>query len=133
MHNFFCQSYSDLDEAYSLIIDDDGRVAYAYLLENKEIVGDVWLYNRELAPDAVDWEEGYLPYINPSAFIKTDIVDAVQNETEVNLIWAVKNDMMEVKIFIREVLFACVKPGDFPGFSTMVIKDGPLAKVYEWP
>ena len=31
---------------YSAVFEDDGKVAYAYLLDDGRIVADVWLYNR---------------------------------------------------------------------------------------
>jgi hypothetical protein len=37
-----------------VVLEDDGRVAYAYLLERDAIVADVWLYN--IGEDPVDWQ-----------------------------------------------------------------------------
>ena len=37
--------YDEPDGGRSVVLEDDGRVAYAYLLEKDTIVSDVWLYN----------------------------------------------------------------------------------------
>ena len=53
------------DPRYSVVIEDDGRVAYAYLLHDDEIVGDVWLYNHGPAPAEPEWrspDAGVSPY-----------------------------------------------------------------------
>ena len=37
---------ADSQTGYAVVIDDDGRAAYAYLRDpQRRIVGDVWLYN----------------------------------------------------------------------------------------
>ena len=43
--------------AFTLTVDDDGKVAYAYLKKEKKILGDVWLYNRCPAPDEKEWQD----------------------------------------------------------------------------
>ena len=42
---------------YKLTFDDDGKVAYAYLKRDKNIVGDVWLYNRCPTPEQPEWTD----------------------------------------------------------------------------
>ncbi len=41
----------------SVLLEDDGSVAYAYLLEGDMITGDVWLYNVGEAPETVNWRD----------------------------------------------------------------------------
>ncbi len=133
MNNFYYQTFCDFDNSYSIIIEDDGRVAYAYLLKDEDIIADVWLYNHELAPAVANWEESDVPFINATIFIKAEAyANPIQNENELDFKWALANEIIVVSIYINGILIACLKPGDFPGFSTMVVKDGPLAKVYEF-
>jgi len=50
---------------------DDGRVCYAYFLSPaREIVGDLWLYNRCETPADPEWtnREG-APYANPQGYV----------------------------------------------------------------
>lgn len=42
----FEESTSD-DPRYSAVFEDDGEVAFGYLLLNGDIIADVWLYNHE--------------------------------------------------------------------------------------
>jgi len=52
---------------YSAIFEDDGKVAYAYRLDNGKIVADVWLYNRAVAPEAPEWRDrSKAPFFEPS-------------------------------------------------------------------
>src|SRR4030095_4225145 len=56
--------------AYRLTFEDDGKVAYAYLLWKDDIVGDVWLYNRCPTPDIPEWtDRTRIPFANPREFV----------------------------------------------------------------
>lgn len=132
MSNFFSQWFCDFNTSYSLVIEEDGRVAYAYLMNEEDIIGDIWLYNQQSTPIKVNWEEiDDMPFLNPEEYVKVNIPPVV-NEDEIRLQW-VPNDsdnlVKEVDIFIRQKLVAKLSPGSTPGWSTVVIKDGPLAKV----
>ena len=43
MAEFFDQFFYNETDKHSLIIDDNGKVSYAYLLAGEEIIADVWL------------------------------------------------------------------------------------------
>lgn len=58
MEGKFFIKYEWVDKEHFLIIEDNGRVAYAYLLKNEKIIGDVWLYNRCVSPKKNWMEEG---------------------------------------------------------------------------
>jgi hypothetical protein len=48
---------------WEVIVEDDDRVAYAYLVREGRILADVWLYNRMPAPwrlSTTDWPVGQL-------------------------------------------------------------------------
>ena len=82
MTNFYDQFYCDKCNEYSIVIDDDGRVCYAYLLSNKKIIGDVWLYNKSQAPMHTDWNnKNEMPFLNPIEFVLSgnEIPVATQN------------------------------------------------------
>jgi hypothetical protein len=55
----------EFDSNYSVLIEDDGRVAYAYLMEYGDVISDVWLYNHTQAIKVVDWNNQQMPYLNP--------------------------------------------------------------------
>jgi hypothetical protein len=133
MTDFFSQIFCDFDPIYSVIIDDDGRVAYAYLYEEEKIVGDIWLYNRAMAPTQTIWNEEDVPFLNPSEFIDERIVvEPVTNKSEITCEWKMSpaNELLEVLILLRGNAFAKLAPGSKPGWSSIVKKDGPLAKIF---
>lgn len=117
-----------LKPEYSILIEDDGKVCYAYLYINNKIVGDVWLYNKIESPIVAEWQSpDNLPFLNPIEFIK-DNIKSFNDETDVIVDWNSESKVFAM-IYISTRLIAKLTEGDFPGNSTLVIKDGPLARV----
>lgn len=119
---------------YSTIFDDDGRVAYAYLLdESGSIVGDVWLYNRCSTPVEPEWKNPEnMPFANPQAYVNSathDAFQAVDTISDVSVDWGEESGRVKANILVRNKLFATLMEGAKPGWSVFVGKDGPLAKV----
>lgn len=132
MGELFLQIFNDSNSVYSVIIEDDNRVAYAYLLKGDVVIGDVWLYNQIEAPLNQEWKVQDMPFVNPLKFIKTDISTLpINSANEVSCKWCEAIDgEIEVVISIRNSIIAKISPGSNPGWSTIVSQDGPLAKVY---
>jgi len=133
MSQFLTQIPCEFDAAYSVLIEDDGRVAYAYLLEYGDVIGDVWLYNQELAPLDSNWFNQQTPYLNPAEYLAENAaIKPIKNETEMRCEWlASANDgSIEVGISIRDRFIAQISSGSKPGWSVLVVKNGPLAHVY---
>jgi len=133
MSQFLTQISCEFDEAYSLLIEDDGRVAYAYLLEYGDVIGDVWLYNQASAPADSNWFDQQTPYLNPAEYLTKDAaIKHINNENEIRCEWLASADdgSIEVGIYIRDKFIAQVSSGSKPGWSILVMKDGPLALVY---
>ncbi|WP_375157246.1 hypothetical protein [Bradyrhizobium sp. RDT46] len=67
---FVAKFVSPFDES-AVIIEDDGKVAYAYMLDrNGKICSDVWLYNRCPAPIEPEWHDAAnLPFANPASLV----------------------------------------------------------------
>ena len=130
---FFNQYFNPKNNSYSIIIEDDGRVAYAYLLEKESIIGDVWLYNRATTPEETDWQnKADLPFLNPREYIRfSSKIEHLSEFSDVKIQWFDLGDNVEIsaKIFINEKMIAILKGGHKPGWSSMVKKDGPLAKM----
>lgn len=126
--SYFKEFLHDLKPEYSVMIEDDDKVCYAYLLIHNEIVGDVWLYNTIKSPVEAEWHSpDNLPFLNPIEFIKENI-EPFDDETNININWNSENKVV-AQIYISNRLIARLSEGDFPGGSSLVIKDGPLAKV----
>ncbi|WLQ14314.1 hypothetical protein O5O45_31850 [Hahella aquimaris] len=58
------------ESGYSVVIEDDGRVAHGYMLNQTEkIVSDVWLYNRCESPSEPEWTNPEnMPFANSASF-----------------------------------------------------------------
>ncbi|MFD2967200.1 hypothetical protein [Sphingobacterium bambusae] len=129
---YFKQYINNELPLFSVIIEDDGKVCYAYLVEGKElIISDVWLYNSLKTPETVDWSnESDLPFENPHMFVKINM-PPVDEETLVEVRWAVHQENVSAEIYFSNMFVAKLEKGAFPGWSTLVKKDSPLALVYE--
>ncbi|QUJ67380.1 hypothetical protein KDD30_15295 [Photobacterium sp. GJ3] len=108
--------FIDNRTGYSTIFDDDGRVAYAYLLdETDSIVGDVWLYNRCSTPVEPEWKEPEnMPFANPQAYVNGithDVFQVVDTISDVNVVWGNESGRVKVNILIHDELFATLIEG----------------------
>src|SRR5689334_14103846 len=67
----FIAKFPSIDSGKSGVIEDDGRVGYAYLLGAEgRICGDVWLCNRCPAPKEPEWSDREkAPYANPESYV----------------------------------------------------------------
>ncbi len=131
MTEFFLNITCPQNGRYSVVIEDDGRVAYAYLRDGEDIIGDIWLYNQSPSHLETKWEfDDENPFLNPQEFIKENIAPLL-NGDEVDLTWRLSDDeaLQEVEVIIRNKLIVKLWPGSCPGYSNFVIKDGPLGKV----
>lgn len=131
---FYYQFISDHCSQYSIIIEEDGKVCYAYLLFEKNIIGDVWLYNQEPTPTDVPWRsKENMPFLNPMGFAKeTNEIPTIEDESEVRIEWKFLNgecSFGQADILVRGKLVAVLKENSKPGWSLNAKNDGPLARV----
>lgn len=130
MGEYFQQIFCPDDPEFSLVLEDDGKVAYAYLLKNKKIIADVWLYNQG-DPKKEDYSNPQnLPFLNPSRFINDTPLSSLNNamEEDINVSWELRKNGLTVKVEIFKTLTIVLKEGVEVGWSNMVNKDGPFAK-----
>jgi len=114
---------------HAAVFEDDGKVAYAYLLEEGRIVADVWLYNRAAAPETPEWRDPTAaPFANPRGFASDEHFAPVADESEVEFSWSDGPDEQTVlRVIIRGEYHARLVPGSKPGWCRLAIKNGPLA------
>lgn len=120
------------DAGPSVVIEDDGRVGYAYFLsKGGAIVGDVWLYNRCKAPLSPEWiDRNKMPFANPTGFSNEDnIFEPPDAPGELDIRWSNSPSGPCARIYLRGLLIAELAEGLKPGFALAALKDGPLAMV----
>jgi len=133
MSVFIVRIVCEFDNHYSVKIQDDGRVAYAYLYEGEDVVGDVWLYNQQAPPATSFWLPEDMPFLNPREYLADNAsIKPITDESQVRCEWNESKDdgLIEAGIYIRDKFIASVAVGAKPGWSVLVAKDGPLAYVY---
>ncbi len=92
-------SMKDPESDLEAVFEDDGRVAYAHVVKDKRIMGDVWVYNRAPAPAQPEWtDRERAPFLNPRDYVTDDVA-------------------------------AKLGAGMRPGFAALARRDGPLARV----
>ncbi|MGJ5205643.1 hypothetical protein [Bradyrhizobium sp. HKCCYLR20261] len=130
MNEGFLREFVSPDGSATIVVEDDGRVAYAYWLDaSGSICGDVWLYNRCPAPQQPEWHDREAaPYANPAAFIDPTVkFSPPSSATSISVDWDSPGSEMSASIRVSEVLLAKLTQGSKPGWSRLVAKDGPLA------
>lgn len=127
--------YTHAETGCSLIIDDDGRVAYAYLREPEgEIIGDVWLYNRVPTPAVADWSNPLdAPFPNAATHAKALDQALPGSEDDLSVEWTVDGELLLADVYLRGVLLARLSPGAAPGWNVLATQRGPCALPLEAP
>ena len=119
------------NDRYFVAIEDDGRVAYAYLHDQNEeelIVGDVWLYNCDEAPDAPEWTNPKnLPFSNPKEYAQDNDRGPILQPGDVRITWETSSAECIAHVVIHGTPWAIIKPNSKPGWCRLATKPGPLA------
>ncbi len=131
MTNDFTGLYAEFGDAegmYSVVIEDDGRVAYAYLFDaDGDICADVWLYNRCAAPELPEWTgpDG-APFANPASFVAGEARFTLpRSHDDIGVAW-----LGEIaQVLVHDQVIATLWDGSKPGRALQAKVDGPLANV----
>lgn len=114
-----------------LIVEDNGKVAHAYMCETSgKLLGVVWLWNHGPPPDDFEGVRGE-PVRNPKRYLIAwgDPVPESGDEIKVNFM--IKDGVPDCAIYVRDRLLASVSKGSFPGRNVNVAVENDLAK--PWP
>ncbi|WP_426792349.1 hypothetical protein [Sphingobacterium sp. WOUb80] len=126
--SYFKQFFCDIQPEFSVIIDDDDKVCYGYLYRGKKIVGDIWLYNNVQTPEEPEWHtKENLPFLNPLEFVRENL-EPFREDTRVEVNWCEDNGIV-ASIYVVGRIIAKLREGACPGWSKVVSKEGPLAKL----
>lgn len=116
----------------TVTVDDDGRVAYAYLRLGDEVLGDVWLYNRGPSPAAVDWTDAaQAPFPNPRSHARELPWAPARRASDFSVEWTVDGELLLADVKLRGVLLGRLSPGSQPGWASLATQDGPCAQVLD--
>lgn len=124
---------TDEKSGYAVVFEDDGRVAYGYLLDPKgKIVGDTWLYNRCETPEKPEWTDlENAPFANSAEYVNIhdEFIPVNDFFSEVNAEFEIQEDSkIRANILIRGDLFGVLEEGANPGWARLAKKDGPAAR-----
>jgi hypothetical protein len=106
------------------VIEDDGRVAYAYLLEREKIVTDVWLYNVAPTPSRPAWNDPReMPFLNAPPYCAPHDL-RITKDTPIQTRWSIEG----VELIVDGTLLARLARDVRPGWSRFARRAGPCAK-----
>lgn len=117
---------------YSVVFEDDGRVGYAYLIDDTEsICGDVWLYNRATAPAEPEWHNAdNAPFLNPERYVSSELAfDLPRSEDDINIRFNSEANTWSAEIYIGRHIAGRLTDGAKPGWAVLAKETGPLAQV----
>jgi hypothetical protein len=129
MTEFFNQYFYEKDNKYSVIIEDNGLVSYAYLLFNDEVIGDVWINNKTNdSSKQVDFTDvSQMPFMNPIENISNIYMNISINYNNIGLHWRLSSNKIKVLIFLESEIIVALEDGAKPGWSNIVINNSPVA------
>lgn len=108
---------------YSLVIDEEKEVCYAYLKENGRVVAHVWIYNRGDSPEEFTWKsKGQAPpFKNSKEYVAKINFLLPQSEDAFAVEWTGKTSKGSViaRVFINEIYVADFISGNKVGRSLL--------------
>lgn len=112
----------------AVVVEDDGRAAYAYLILDGDLSGDVWLYNVGVDPETVNFkDQDEMPFPNPGRFCASPRLPRLLETSQLHCDW----DARGVLLSVDGVPWARLEAGSKPGWSRGAAIAGPLAKPME--
>src|SRR5262245_3824854 len=113
-HNSLMLDFGAPDGRYIVTVEDDGKVAYAYLKDGKTIVGDVWLYNRCPTPEAPEWRDrSKIPFANCRGFMsEAGRLEQTVGPDDIEVEWRQANGQPVACVYIFGDLYGVVGVND---------------------
>lgn len=122
--------FEDEETGDTVLVEDDGVVAYAYYVVEEELVGSVWLYNHGEPPTENQDEDRLahgLPPRNTSKYTKA-VFTPLADEEEVDVEFRQDGKLREAVIMIRGQVHAILAEDEDPGRCVLATSVGPLAQ-----
>jgi hypothetical protein len=109
-----------------VVLEDDGEVAYAYLLEGENIVSDVWLYN--VLPSSITGDRpANSPPLNSGEFCEKNNLPRLSHDARIDCRWLENG----VEVWIDHIRLARLEVGVKPGWSKLAKTASPLARPFD--
>jgi hypothetical protein len=121
--------FRDSESGWVVVLEDDGRVAYAYLRNaSEQTVADVWLYNRQGTPELPEWgDRALLPFRNPLGYAQEWSPPTSLAEADARVVWAkTEKEEPRAAVHLWGEQFAILEPAARPGWSRLALEPGPL-------
>ena len=129
----FYMRFDHTDGQHACIIEDDGTVAYAYLLRRNEVVADLWLYNQAPTPSYPEWKDrSKMPFLNSKEYVDMlRMAHPIISTEEVTIHWIDGSPAVAIQLSLslHGQLYGLLASGTKPGWTIAASKDGPLARV----
>ena len=117
---------------FSLVIDEENSVCYAYLKKHGVIVNHVWLYNRGETPTIPLWTQKGIepPFKNSSEYISDLNFQAPNSEEDFTISISAENEesFNYIDILIKGICFGRFLWNIKPGYAKLSKSENRLAK-----
>lgn len=121
--------FKDPSERTKVIFEDDGKVAYAYLLVEGVISGDVWLYNVSDTPEEPEGRDpDQLPFLNSRRFVEEEIFEPIDDRNDVVVIWHDCPEGRQATLELKGRVHAILRPNSKPGWCRLAVRASSLAR-----
>lgn len=120
-------------DKWTVVVEEDENVCYAYLLLEGAVVFDAWAYNRTPAPLLASWKpsDRKMPSVNSAEYVNgTGVLDEVQ-PNRLSVSWPIDIDSdpsAEVVVCVDGDPIVWLAFGAKPGWAALAVRDGPLAR-----
>ena len=122
---FFFESPRPAD---TVVVHNDDRTVWAYPRTSDGIVGDVWLFSLEAAPDEIAPERGRPP-LNAARHCSPEAPPVIERPDDLELRWVYEEErLVSVEIVVDDRALARLAPGAQPGWSRFAAVDGACAR-----
>ncbi|HTQ09282.1 MAG TPA: hypothetical protein VMI31_04355 [Fimbriimonadaceae bacterium] len=126
----FCSEFVG-DGGASVVIEANAQTVYAYFLVGGRITGDVWLFNRQQAPENAPWEHGgEPPFMNARRFALECLDAAAVTPGDFRVMFRPEDTGKKAAIYLRDRLVAIVWDGCAPGKSAFARETSPVAVAF---
>ena len=132
INNLYIQK--DFGEFTTILCKEKIEAVYVYLLKDKKIISDLWLFNTGDTPKLEPWlSSNKPPFLNSKKYsYASKLCEKDLNQDNFKFNFFISNKFgLCVKIYMNSILIGIIPENTKPGWSFFAKKDGPLANRLE--